>query len=299
MRYFIRSILTRVMKKKLLNNYNIVVNSPNSGGIKCINNINCAYSDLPTSKPCPEMDGVLSFKPVTQNSYEASDNLWIEAQKKDYFNQMFYFQKLKFRNNYNPLSRIERNPFNDTKANKEFLEQYKINIHADLSYGFIRKSELKQIAKQIKVPYNTLRSIMPRLETSKLIIKTFTGWNMISMEKAAKLLGIELKQLRVKAETQKELKLKLACNIIKRVKFKRNAKFKKDKITHETNSKMPVILSCKSLAKKLGYKSAMTGSQREQQLEKMHKLEIKRFEPVYDIFWKRSCNELNIIKKAA
>lgn len=127
-------------------------------------------------------------------------NFWAEAQRKGYKDLMFYFIKLKYRNNKQPkLSKQELNPFNDTKLNKEFFEQQRAeekvrgyNRNYDRTGGFIKTSDLNKIGKQIKVPYHTLRTKLRRLVAHGFLIKTHTGYTMISMSKAAEIIGVEV-----------------------------------------------------------------------------------------------------------
>jgi len=248
-----------------------------------------------------DVDGVFS---LYQNSYQASVEFWRKANEMNMFNLMFYFSKLKYRDNYNPLTKQEKNPFNDTKLNKEYFAQLKAenklrNTHCDRTGGFIHKSKLKLVAKKIKVPFNTLRGLLPKLEKAGLIIPKGKGWRMISMTDAAKMIGVELYQLRIKATTKKELKSKLAYNTIKSIQHKAA------KLLHKTYNDMTVKVSCSELAKRLGYKSAMTGCNRERQLERVAKLIIKRLTTVKVVlvdsvnnetysYYKNPCNSLHL-----
>ena len=254
-------------------------------------------------------EGVLLLKPVTQNSYEASQQFWTASTKAGLFTSMFYFVKLKFRNNYQKLSKFEKNPFNDNKANKEYFAKLRADHklksnHCDKTGGFIHRDKLNEIAKQIHVPFNTLKTHIRKLESAGLIVRQSKGWKMISMSKAAIIVGVELKQLRIKANTKNELKEKLVYNLIKHT----NLKMKKVEAKTSNKSSQPfsLTLSCMTIANRLGYKSAMTGVSREKLLEKKGRIIISRYKPEKvmlkkgaktipldsDYFWKRPCNTI-------
>lgn len=281
------------MKRNYLHKYNITdVQSDCCNQI--VGNDSLSFKHLRKNPITLKSDRDFAFK----DSYTASNEFWYKSQKAGMFNLMFYFTRLKFRDNYQKPDKTEGNPFNDTKLNKEYFAKLKTenklkNNHCDLTYGFIRRADLKKIAKRIRVPYNTLRTIIPKLESSGFIIRTHTGWRMISMNKAAALIGINLKRLRIKANTKQELKSILAYNIIKKTIHKKN------KVLHQTNNNMSITLSCKKLSEKLGYKSATTGSYREKTLEKDKRLIVFRQQPFYDYIWKRPCNTLILLKKTA
>jgi hypothetical protein len=248
---------------------------------------------------------------VFLSNLEASEHFWIEAQRQKKFSLMFYFVLLKYRDNFRKeiCSREDMNPFNDTKKNKEYFASLpKKNTHIDNTCGFIRKSQLKQIAKRLHTPYHTLRTQMPKLEQGGFLIKKETGWYMISMSRASAKLGVTLQKLTIKASTKKELKEKLALLVLKRIKRKR------EKLTHKTISTMPLTVSNLTLAKKLGYKSANTAVKLQKKLEADKKIIIRRMtvvktikpEKAYcilktykDYNYKKPCNEIYIVKKTA
>lgn len=235
------------------------------------------------------------------NSYESSDLFWTRVNEVGKLSIYFFFVKLKFRNNSRiPKDKQGRNPFNDTKLNKEYFDNLKsININADLTGGFVKETDLYDIAKQIGYSYSTTKSYLNKLVKENLATRTHTGWLLTSMKKAAENLGVDLKRLRLKANTKSELKQKHAYNTLRRIKFR------KDRITHETGSSMPVIISCKTLSTKLGFKSSATGLKRERELESKNRLAIKRFPTqrkygrslICEYVFKKPCNELTILKQ--
>lgn len=213
----------------------------------------------------------------------------------------FYFTLLKYRDNKLVLSREDKNPFNDSKLNKEYLS--KINKHADLTGGFIKKSELKEIAKKISVPYNTLHKWIPKMVSKGLLIVCHTGWKMISMKKAALIVGINIEKLVVRGKTKDELKCNQATSVIKAIQGRQGI------VRHKIMmGKVPDAISCGRLAGALGMKSKMSGWIVERMMEDSGRLivtrdfklerkntgcEEKEFE------WKRPCNVLTLVKKVA
>ena len=233
------------------------------------------------------------------NSYSGSDLFWTRVNETKQFALYFAFCKIKFRNNKRKLSKQEKNPFNDSKLNKEYLSH--INKRADLTGGFIPLAELKQIAKQVGYTQKTLSVKLRELCRAGLIIKKHTGYVMISMIKAAAMLDVNLKRLKTWNNDRNVLKNKHALNVIKRVIYKKN------KVTHGTHCSNAVTLSCKGLSSKLGYKSQMTGCKREKSLELKNQITISRHRPVKGTlvdsaessWWKRNlwkvpCNKLKL-----
>ncbi len=289
------------MKRNYLHNYSIV-DGQSFGCQKDVNN-NTGVCELKeqTHNPVTQRDGVSYFK----NSYEASREYWSEANRQGKLTLYYIFCKLKYRNNYNPIN-TRLNPFNDTELNKEYFNKLKkeINIHADLTGGFIKRSQLGIVAKQIGYSENTLRINLGKLKSLGLVKKTFTGWLLVSTKKSASLLGIELEKLRIRGDTKEDLKNKHTLSYIKTTVHKQ----KHYKVMDEARRTIPGTLSCEVLSKRMGYRSAMTGSNRERKLEKEQRIivsrkPLERKEKTNNGFTyyvlERPCNVLIPIKKAS
>lgn len=252
----------------------------------------------PVINPVGYSDGVIFFK----NKNEASEYFWSEVNRKGLFSLMFIFTKLKFRNNYNPIN-TKCNPFNDTKLNKEYFKKLRseTNIFADLTGGFIKRSQLPMIARKIGYKENTIRIAIGKLTKLGLLKKTHTGWIIVSMSKASLIVAnINLPKLKIKGNTKDELKSRHAYCVIKRVGVKQG------KVMHKTDDNVSATLSCRTLANKLGYKSAMTANYRERKLEVNNKIVVVRHELETKVFvddygnkikeYKNPCNLLKILR---
>ena len=202
--------------------------------------------------------------------YNKSTEFWIAAEKAGLLSVMHVFTKLKFRDNIHKPSKQDLDPFHDTKLNKAHFKEHPYSKHHDSTGAFIKRSELKKIAKEIKIPYNTLRGKLPRMEAIGLITRTETGWYLISMLRAAELIGANLKRLRLKAKTKQELKEKITLSIIK---FTRKVQ---DNIRSEANGNEVGVMSLRTLAERMGVKSHNTANRRIVKLEKQGNVIVQR-----------------------
>lgn len=139
----------------------------------------------------------------------------------------------------------------------------------DTTGGFINKKQLDKIGQCLEI--KQIRVHISRLKKKGLIIPTHNGYTMVSMTKAAKELGVDLKQLTIKAKTLPKLKSKLAyittTRCLKRQQY----------VTHKSSKhNAGTTFSCKHFSQMLGYKSPMTGCNREKLLEDECKVIIGR-----------------------
>ena len=186
---------------------------------------------------------------------KSSEQYWVVAQRRGLFSIFVLHQKLKYRDNYNPITKMskeDKNPYNDKECNANFFSNY--NRHSDMTGGFIRKDSLRKIAKQIGYSYNTLRMKLPVMESLGLVIRCKTGWVMVSIIKVAKTLGIDLGRLRIKGKTKQEIKDKVARSVIKNV-----SKYQDRSSDRNNGSSLGTLLSCARLSKLTGHKSPSTG----------------------------------------
>lgn len=231
------------------------------------------------------------------NHHKQSRKFWRFATQLGLRNYFYYFMLLKFRDNFRKLSKAEKNIHNDRKANEEYLST--INIHADNTGGFISKYKLKITAKQINVPYHTLRKWIPKLVKKGLLIETYTGYKMISMTKAAAMVGIKLEKLVITGKTKDELKSNEIRSLVVAEKKRQEV------LTHNKLDKKTMLgnISCKRIALAMGLKSATSGCRIEKIMERNGVLIIERGEKLIRIntheeecefLWKRPCNKLRV-----
>lgn len=229
-----------------------------------------------------------------------SKELCVAAQKEGLLGLLFYAQLFKYRDNYNPVNRRD-NPFNDTKKNNEHFDKLKKSENIDRTGGYFSRSKLRFEAKRLGVSENTLRITLGKLVKQGWARRTTNGWVLVSMNKIASSLGVELTKFKIKAKNLKEFKEKIAY--VEIAILERKVKIK----TLKTNGiESATTLSCKELAKRLGYKSAMTGVNRERSLEKKLLLGITRHQVmrteivnevgVKQVIFKRDCNNLKVTK---
>lgn len=201
----------------------------------------------------------------------ASQQFWTAAREQGKFNIYYWFERLKYRDNFHPVNRRE-NPFNDTAKNNEFFKEEQKRVHTDYSGGFIRKSEIKAISRQLGTSPNTLRENIRKMVKEGLLEATFTGWRMISNKRAAALLNVKLNRLKLYEQDKEILKQVHTNSVIKSMR-------KTQVVRHGINEHDAGTISCRKLAKRIGVKSAMTAIRMEKKLEAKFKLVVERFKP--------------------
>jgi hypothetical protein len=153
----------------------------------------------------------------------------------------------------------------------------------DLTGGFIHIKNIKAIAKQIEIPYHTLRNHLMRMYQEGWLRKIKTGYRILSWTKITLLYNIEIKKLKIFAYTLKELTAKITEAFVPRhIKSQVYSQRKSQGLTTQKNLVTALVveeefsLSVRQVSKALGFKGAMSGSRKLKELETKGKVQIKR-----------------------
>lgn len=153
----------------------------------------------------------------------------------------------------------------------------------DLNGGFLHKSKLIATAKELNISVNTLRQRLSDFNRIGWVNRTHTGWKLISWKKIVHNYQPNIKKIAFKEKTEQKLNEKLAYEIIERsikkqvhAKYSYESKSTRKNLAHALLSSSEFSISCRTLAKKLGYSSPATGIRMEQILKKQNLIKIEK-----------------------
>jgi transposase len=153
----------------------------------------------------------------------------------------------------------------------------------DLTGGFIHIKNIKAIAKQIEIPYHTLRNHLMRMYQEGWLRKIHTGYRVLSWKTIALLYNLEIKKLKIFAYTLKELTARITdAFVVRHIKSQVYKQRKSQGLSTQTNLVHALVvedeysLSVRQVSKGLGFKGAMSGSRRLKESEARGKVKVKR-----------------------
>lgn len=163
------------------------------------------------------------------------------------------------------------------------IEGQKKRRCTDLTGGFIHKESIKETYQSLKIPKNTFLQRLSDFKRLGWIIPFHTGYQLISWKKIADSMGVIPKKLIFKEKNKSSLNKRLAYELINNTEkqqiFKVHpANTKKERKNNVlAHFKCPDFsLSIRTLAYRLGFKSAMTGLRLEKSLKKSGHLKIEK-----------------------
>jgi len=182
------------------------------------------------------------------------------------------FDKLKYRN-IDCQKRIK------VKYGKEKLR----NFYTDKTGGYIHKSQINKIAKQLEISSNTLRQRLSDFKTLGWATKTKQGFILNNWKIIARQFTPKINYIRLKAKTYDQLKKDFAykylnTNIRQQV-FNKNSHWTKKthkKLCNAAVKDSEYSVSVRTLARNLGFKSPATGTRYERLLEKDKRIKVIR-----------------------
>lgn len=155
----------------------------------------------------------------------------------------------------------------------------------DMSGGFLKKSQIKSIASELGINYNTFRKGISKLVSLKWLVPTETGYRLVGhhllFEQYAS--DLNIKRLCIFAKSRKELVKQLGINLIKnnlktqlyREYHGRTKNWKKNCISNFLTDDR-FTMSVRKMAGYLGYKSPMSSTRLQKELESDGLLKVKR-----------------------
>ncbi len=165
------------------------------------------------------------------------------------------------------------------------IKYLSVDNGVDACGGFISFKEVKYIASLINTSRQNVNRLIKKFIELGWFIKTKTGYILIGWRKIAKRYGIELKKIRIFENSKKELMNKCGSIFLKRnigkqiFKDRECSGLKKgrvNKIVKTLSKEHEYSVSVRTIATRLGYMSAMSGTRIEKKLEDTGHIKVER-----------------------
>lgn len=155
----------------------------------------------------------------------------------------------------------------------------------DKNGGFIKRSQIKSIASELGINYNTFRKGIAKLINLGWLIPTETGYRLVGHRILFDTYGSDLgiKRLCIHAKTKKELNKQIGISLIKnnlktqlfRAYNGKTKNWKKNRISNFLADDR-FTMSVRKMSEYLGYKSPMSSTRLQKKLEADKLLKVER-----------------------